>query len=53
LEVIKNVDLNHPMLENDEVFTQIASAETLEEAVKIATEEMINRIVEKSGPVNQ
>ena len=49
LEVIKNVDLNHPMLENDEVFTQIASAETLEEAVKIATEEMINRIVEKSG----
>ncbi|MFF2754999.1 acetamidase/formamidase family protein [Psychrobacillus sp. NPDC058041] len=48
LEVIKGETLNHPMLENDEVFTQIVSAPTLDEATKIATEEMIHRIVEKS-----
>ncbi|WP_391117509.1 acetamidase/formamidase family protein [Psychrobacillus sp. L3] len=48
LEVIKGETLHHPMLENDEVFTQIVSAPTLDEATKIATEEMIQRIVEKS-----
>jgi amidase len=49
LEVLKDVKLQHPMLENDEVFTQIVSAETLDQACKVATEEMIDRIVEKSG----
>lgn len=49
LEVIKGVSLAHPMLENEEVFTQIASAETLDEAIKIATREMIERIVKKSN----
>ncbi len=49
LEVLKGVSLQHPMLENDEVFTQIVSAKTLDEACSIATEEMIDRIVEKSG----
>lgn len=49
LEVLKDVKLQHPMLENDEVFTQIVSAETLDQAIKVATEEMIDRIVEKSG----
>ena len=49
LEVLKGESINHPMLENDEVVSQIVSAETLDEAVKIATEEMVNRIVEKSG----
>ncbi|MFE8696002.1 acetamidase/formamidase family protein [Cytobacillus sp. FJAT-53684] len=49
LEVLKDVKLNHPMLETDEVVTQIVSAETLDEACKIATEEMIDRIVEKTG----
>ncbi|WP_066304268.1 acetamidase/formamidase family protein [Bacillus sp. FJAT-29814] len=49
LEVLKNVKINHPMLENKEVITQIASAETLDKAVKLATEEMIDRIVEKTG----
>ena len=49
LEVLKDVKLQHPMLENDEVFTQIVSAETLDQACKLATEEMIDRIVEKSG----
>lgn len=49
LEVLKDVKLNHPMLENDEVITQIVSAETLDQAVKVATEEMIDRIVDKTG----
>ena len=49
LEVLKDVKLQHPMLENDEVFTQIVSAETLDQACKVATEEMIDRIVAKSG----
>lgn len=54
LEVIKGVQLSHPMLENEEVFTQIASAKTLDSAVRIATEEMINKIVEKSGlPISE
>lgn len=49
LEVLKDVKLSHPMLENDEAITQIVSAETLDEAVKLATEETIDRIVEKTG----
>lgn len=49
LEVIKGTKLRHPMLENEESFTQIASAETLDEAIRIATEEITIRIVEKSG----
>lgn len=49
LEVIKGETLRHPMLENEEVFTQIVSAETVDEAAKLATIEMIERIVEKSG----
>lgn len=49
LEVIKGEKLNHPMLENDEVVTQIVSAETLDAAAKQATEEMIDRIVAKTG----
>ena len=54
LEVIKGETLSHPMLENDEVFTQIVSAETVDEAAKQATVEMIERIVEKSGlPVGE
>lgn len=48
LEVIKGETLKHPMLENDDVFTQIVSAQTLDEAIKIATSEMVERITEKS-----
>lgn len=48
-DVIKGEKLAHPMLENDQSFAQIASAETLDEAVKLAGSEMINRIAEKSG----
>ncbi|MBU9721497.1 MULTISPECIES: acetamidase/formamidase family protein [Bacillaceae] len=47
-EVIKGDTLNHPMLENNAVYTQIASAKTLDDAAKIATEEMVDRIVAKS-----
>lgn len=49
LEVIKGDKLKHPMLENDTVFTQIVSAKTLDEAAKLASTEMIERIVVKSG----
>ncbi len=48
-EVVKDEGITQPMLENDEVVTQIASAETLDEAVKVATELMINRICRKTG----
>ncbi|MBN8209057.1 acetamidase/formamidase family protein [Bacillus sp. NTK071] len=49
LEVIKGEPMSQPMLENEEVVTQIASAETLDEAVKQATELMIDRIAERTG----
>lgn len=48
LEVIKGQHLEQPMLENDESFTQIASAMTLDEASKMATHLMINRLVERT-----
>lgn len=49
LEVLKGVTLKNPLLENNEVFTQIVSAETLDQACKQAAEEMIDRIAEKTG----
>ena len=49
LDVLKGDKLEQPMLENDEVFTQIATGQTLDEAVKLATTLMIERIAEKSG----
>ncbi|GAA0352168.1 acetamidase/formamidase family protein [Bacillus horti] len=48
LEVVKGDLLKQPMLENEYSFVQIASASTLDEATKIATTEMIDRIVAKS-----
>ena len=48
LEVIKGEHLEQPMLENEDSFTQIASAMTLDEASKIATQLMINRLVERT-----
>jgi amidase len=54
LEVIKGESLVHPMLENEEVFTQIVSAVTLDEAAKLAASLMIERISEKSGlPISE
>src|SRR5690606_34634756 len=44
LDVVKGMSLRHPMLENEEVFTQIVSAPTLDEAAKTAAVEMIERI---------
>jgi amidase len=49
LEVIKNMSLQQPMLENKEVVTQIASAETLDAAASLATELMIDHIVGKTN----
>lgn len=49
LDVIKGQTLTHPMLENDKFFTQIVSAETLDEAAKVAASEMIELILRKSG----
>lgn len=46
LEVLKGENIEQPLLENGESFTQIASALTLDEATKIATELMIKRLVE-------
>ena len=48
LEVIKGEHLEQPMLENEECFTQIASAMTLDDASKMATQLMINRLVERT-----
>ena len=48
LEVIKGQHLVQPMLENEENFTQIASAMTLDEASKMATQLMITRLVERT-----
>lgn len=48
LEVIKGESIQHPMLENDTHFTQIVSAVTLDEAAKLATQLMAQRITEKS-----
>ena len=48
IEVLKGFSLQQPMLENEEVVTQIASAQTLDEAAKLATELMIDKIVSKS-----
>ena len=49
LEVMKGISLKQPMLENEDVVTQIASAETLDAAAKLATELMIDRIVSKTN----
>ena len=49
LEVLKGEPMTQPMLENSEVVTQIASAETLDQAARLATELMIDRIAEKTG----
>jgi amidase len=48
-DVIKGETITQPMLENEEGFTQIASAENLDEAQDLAGKLMVERIVEKSG----
>jgi amidase len=54
LEILKGETLENPMLENDEVVTTIVSAKTLDEAAKKATEEMVDRIVDKTGmPISE
>lgn len=48
LEVLKGETIQQPLLENAESFTQIASATTLDEAAKIATELVVRRLVERT-----
>lgn len=48
LEVLKGETIQQPLLENEDSFTQIASALTLDEASKLATELMVRRIVERT-----
>lgn len=53
-EVLKGETVQQPMLENEETVMQIASAPTLEEASKLATKLMIDRLVERTGmPVSE
>ncbi|MEQ6378718.1 acetamidase/formamidase family protein [Bacillaceae bacterium S4-13-56] len=49
LEVIKGESISHPYIENEEVAGAIVSAETLDEAVKLGTEDIVTRISEKTG----
>ena len=48
LEVLKGETIQQPLLENAESFTQIASATTLDDAAKIATELVVRRLVERT-----
>lgn len=45
LEVVKGMKVEQPILENSRYFTQIASAETLDEAAKLATDLLVKRLV--------
>lgn len=45
LDVVKGMKVEQPILENSRYFTQIASAETLDEAAKLATDLLVKRLV--------
>ncbi|MDW0110615.1 acetamidase/formamidase family protein [Sporosarcina aquimarina] len=49
LDVIQKTPLNHPLLENEEGFTFLVSAKTLDEAVKMAVEETADLLAERTG----
>lgn len=49
LEVIKGLAIAHPFLENDEAVVSIVSAPTLDEAVKTAVEQMVDRLLPTTG----
>ena len=54
LDVIKGEKVEQPMLENEKVFSQIASGETLDDAANLAGSLMIERIARKSGlPISE
>lgn len=48
-EIVKNGSFSFPLLENKDVFSLIVSAKTLDEAAKLATEQMADVIADKSG----
>lgn len=49
LDVIQKTPLNHPLLENEEGFTFLVSAKTLDEAVKTAVEETADLLADRTG----
>ncbi len=49
LEVIKKANFSFPLLENEDVFSLIVSAKTLDEAAKLGTEMMADVISSQSG----
>jgi len=49
IDVRKDIRLKNPALENDEYFTTIASAKTLDDAVKQATSDMASILKERLG----
>lgn len=54
IDVIKGEEIFQPILENDDVFVQLASAESLDVAANLAGKLMIERIVEKTQlPVSE
>lgn len=53
-DLIKGEKIEQPLIENEEVFTQIASAETLDEATNLAGSLMTSRIAQKTGlPISE
>jgi amidase len=54
LEVLKGETTQQPILENEDSFTQIASAKTLDDAAALATDLTIKRIVERTAlPISE
>ncbi|MDF2684138.1 MAG: acetamidase [Brevibacillus sp.] len=49
LEVVKGLSIAHPFLENDEAVVSIVSAPTLDEAVKLSVEQMVDRLLPTTG----
>ncbi|RNB89900.1 acetamidase [Brevibacillus fluminis] len=49
VEVIKGLAIAHPFLENADSVVSIVSAPTLDEAVKIAVEQMVDRLLPTTG----
>src|SRR5699024_5830465 len=49
LDIIKGEKIIQPILENEEVFSQIASGKTFDEAANLASLLLIERIAQKSG----
>ncbi|WJY27348.1 MULTISPECIES: acetamidase/formamidase family protein [Sporosarcina] len=49
LDVVKQTEIRHPLLENESGFTYLVSANTLDEAVKTAVEETADLLADRTG----